>query len=111
MRSIHQVDESALTCGGPTSRDLDGELLLLLDGFVGRLQSRKDALLLVLRRGDSATALRLLHQLEGSSAMYGLHGVSARARQISDAVSQRDMKSAIGLTKSLNDPELICFAF
>jgi HPt (histidine-containing phosphotransfer) domain-containing protein len=87
--------------------DFERELHDLLVGFVERLCARRDALLLVLRRGDTATALRLLHQLEGSSAMYGLSTVSQRAKEISQAVDASNLRKAVALTKSLNDPQLI----
>jgi HPt (histidine-containing phosphotransfer) domain-containing protein len=89
------------------SHEIEQELHALLAGFVERLRARRDALLLVLRRGDKATALRLLHQLEGSSAMYGLSTVSQRAREISEAVDASNLRKAVALAKSLNDPQLI----
>lgn len=89
------------------SLEFEQELHALLMGFIDRLRARRDALLLVLRRGDSATALRLLHQLEGSSAMYGLDTVSQRAREISHAVDSSNLRKAVALAKSLTDPQLI----
>jgi HPt (histidine-containing phosphotransfer) domain-containing protein len=90
----------------PNSGDIEQELNALLNSFTERLRSRRDALLLVLRRGDTATAQRLLHQLEGTSAMYGLSAVSQRASDISDALNQSDLRAALALTRSLCDPEL-----
>jgi|GEM_PF-4221729 len=79
----------------------------LLEGFVHRLRARRDAILIVLHRGDTAAALRLLHQLEGSSAMYGLDSVSRRAKEISSSVSRYDLRSAVALASSLCDVELV----
>lgn len=92
------------------SCEIEKELHDLLAGFIDRLRARRDALLLVLRRGDTATALRLLHQLEGSSAMYGLSTVSQRAKEISQAVDASNLRKAVSLAKSLNDPQLISAA-
>ncbi len=88
------------------SGDTDMGLEQLLSSFVTRLRHRQDALLVVLGRGDTATALRLLHQLEGTSAMYGLSRVAEQARQISSAVSRYDLRAAVALARNISDQSL-----
>lgn len=107
MRANESFEIGGIEFPRVLSREAAMELQMLRERFIDRLSIRRDAILLALRHGDTIAASRLLHQLEGSSAMYGLDSVTQLVRDISEAVGDAELPSAVTLTKFLCDPELV----